>query len=72
MASDKDEFKQNNLYYIRKDMGPLNKEVRLQLDKKTIWLKFSKTINFKVRKIIRWQLKTSNMILITCASIGGH
>ena len=28
IASDKDETKQNNLYFTRKDMGPLNKRAR--------------------------------------------
>ena len=43
---------------------------RQQLDKKEQrnWLNFLITINFKVRKTIRWQMKTSNMFMI---SIGG-
>ena len=36
------------------------------------WLKFLKTISFKVSKTIRQQLKTFNMFMIKYASAGGH
>ena len=34
MASDTTETEQNNLYFTRKDMGPVHNKARLQLDKK--------------------------------------
>ena len=56
IASDKTETEQNLLYVSRKDMAQVHNTARL--DKKNIKIlnsiKLLKTINFEVRKIIRY------------------
>ena len=37
---------------------------------KTIEYFYFETISFKVMKTIRWQMKTSNMFIMMCGSVG--
>ena len=78
IASDKSETEQNNLFFTRKNMHPVHNKAVLQLGKKERNSKvnkfacFKKTINFKVRKFIRHQLKLSIGFIITNTYMGGH
>ena len=78
IASDRTETNRNNMYFTRKHMGMVHKNARKQIEKKrkTAELKnlliFLKTINFKVMKTIRYQMKTSDRFIITRAFMRGH
>ena len=76
IASAKYETEQNNFYFPRKEIGQFHNKDWLQLDKKAakliISFIFVKTINLKLRKTTRYQLKLTKSFKITDAYIGGH
>ena len=75
-ASDKTQTKQKYLHFTSRDMGPVHSKSQLQLNKKTAKLLnshiFLKTINLKVKRTIRYQLKFFKRSIISVAYVGGH